>query len=61
MQDEEAKKNEKPLSNRERTAIKDELISELVAGCQNERDLFGPEGVFTRLEGAVMRACWRRR
>jgi transposase-like protein len=47
-------KTEKPLSNRERAAIKDELISELVAGCQNEADLFGPEGVFTRLKGAVM-------
>jgi putative transposase len=47
-------KTEKPLSNRERAAIKDELISELVAGCQNEGDLFGPEGVFTRLKGAVM-------
>jgi len=47
-------KTDKPLSNRERAAIKDELISELVAGCQNEGDLFGPEGVFTRLKGAVM-------
>jgi putative transposase len=47
-------KTEKPLSNRERAEIKDELISELVAGCQNEGDLFGPEGVFTRLKGAVM-------
>ncbi len=42
------------LSNRDRVALKDELISELVAGCQNEGDLFGPDGVFTRLEGAVM-------
>ena len=47
-------KTEKPLSNRERAAIKDELITELVTGCQNEGDLFGPEGVFTRLKGAVM-------
>src|SRR6476620_6150627 len=46
-------KTEKPLSNRERAAIKDELITELVAGCQNEGDLFGPEGVFTRLTGPV--------
>jgi len=40
-------KTEKPLSNRERVAIKDELITELVAGCQNDGDLFGPEGVFS--------------
>lgn len=46
------KKNK--LSNRDRAALKDELISELVAGCQSEGDLFGPEGVFTRLKGAVM-------
>ena len=52
--DQQEPKNEKPLSNRERAALKDELISELVAGCQNEGDLFGPEGVFTRLKGAVM-------
>lgn len=47
-------KLEKPLSNRERAVVKDELISELVANCQNEGDLFGPDGVFTRLKGAVM-------
>jgi putative transposase len=54
MDQQENTKNDKPLSNRERAALKDELISELVAGCQNENDLFGPDGVFTRLKGAVM-------
>jgi putative transposase len=47
-------KTEKPMSNRERAELKQEWIAELVAGCQNEGDLFGPEGVFTRLKGAVM-------
>lgn len=42
------------LSNRERAELKQELIAELVADCQTEGDLFGPEGVFTRLKGAVM-------
>lgn len=26
----------------------------MVSGCRTENDLFGPEGVFTRLKGAVM-------
>lgn len=42
------------LSNRERAELKQELIAELVADCQTEGDLFGPEGVFTKLKGAVM-------
>lgn len=54
MEEQEARKPEKPLSNRERVALKDEMIAELVAGCQSEGDLFGPDGVFTRLKGAVM-------
>lgn len=54
MEQQENNKNEKPLSNRDRAALKEEMIAELVAGCQNEGDLFGPEGVFTRLKGAVM-------
>jgi putative transposase len=54
MEQQENSKIENPLSNRERAAIKEELLSELVAGCQSEGDLFGPEGVFTRLKGAVM-------
>jgi len=54
MEQKDSTRNEKPLGNRERAELKDELISELVAGCQNEGDLFGPDGVFTRLKGAVM-------
>ncbi|MCP4304220.1 MAG: IS256 family transposase [bacterium] len=30
------------------------MLAELVANCQTEGDLFGPEGVFTKLKGAVM-------
>src|SRR5688500_18789487 len=48
------KSEKSSLSNRERVELKQELIDELVAGCQGEADLFGPEGVFTRLKGAVM-------
>jgi len=32
-----------------------EWLDELVAGCRTEADLFGPNGVFTRLKGAVMK------
>jgi putative transposase len=42
------------LSNRERVARKQELLDELLEGCQGEGDLFGPEGVFTQLKGALM-------
>jgi putative transposase len=41
-------------SNVERAMGKRELVDALVAGCRSEDDLFGPEGVFTRLKGAVM-------
>jgi putative transposase len=34
--------------------LKQDWIDELVSGCRTEADLFGPEGVFTRLKGAVM-------
>ncbi|MFT3925436.1 MAG: IS256 family transposase [Myxococcales bacterium] len=30
------------------------MVDELVAGCRTEADLFGPDGVFTKLKGAVM-------
>lgn len=30
-------------------------LDELVSGCRTEQDLFGPDGVFTRLKGAVMK------
>lgn len=42
-------------SNRERQALKHEWLDELVAGCRTEADLFGPDGVFTQLKGAVMK------
>jgi putative transposase len=42
------------LSNRDRAARKQELLDELLEGCQGEGDLFGPEGVFTQLKGALM-------
>jgi hypothetical protein len=47
-------RKETTLSNRERAEAKQEFIDSLVAGCQSEQDLFGPDGVFTRLKGAVM-------
>lgn len=50
----EANKEEKPVSNRDRLAAKQEFIDSLLEGCSSEEDLFGPEGVFTKLKGAVM-------
>jgi putative transposase len=52
----EARKEETsgPLSNRDRAAAKQEFIDSLLEGCSSEEDLFGPEGVFTKLKGAVM-------
>jgi putative transposase len=41
-------------TNRERVLAKQEFIDSLVTGCNSEQDLFGPEGVFTKLKGAVM-------
>ena len=41
-------------SNRDRQAAKAALIDELVAQCSAGEDFFGPEGVFTKLKGAVM-------
>jgi putative transposase len=43
-----------PLSNRDRAVAKQEFIDSLLEGCSSEEDLFGPEGVFTKLKGAVM-------
>ncbi|HVZ31301.1 MAG TPA: transposase, partial [Polyangiaceae bacterium] len=43
-----------PVSNAERAALRQEWIDELVSGCRTEADLFGPNGTFTRLKGAVM-------
>ena len=47
-------KQDKPASNRAVAATKAELIDALVSGCECSDDLFGPEGVFTKLKGAVM-------
>jgi putative transposase len=47
-------KEEKPVSNRDRASMKQELLDSLLEGCSTEADLFGPEGVFTKLKGAVM-------
>jgi putative transposase len=40
-----------PGSRRE---VRPELIDELVQGCSTAEDLFGPEGVLTRMKGALM-------
>ena len=45
---------QKKLSNAQKAELKGEWIDELVSGCRTEQDLFGPDGVFTRLKGAVM-------
>jgi putative transposase len=50
----ESNNEEKVVSNRERAAAKQEFIDSLLEGCRSEDDLFGPEGVFTKLKGAVM-------
>ena len=51
----EANKEEKALkSNRDRALAKQEFIDSLLEGCSSEQDLFGPEGAFTKLKGAVM-------
>jgi putative transposase len=43
-----------PKSNRELNASKAELIDQLLAQCEPGEDFFGPDGVFTKLKGAVM-------
>jgi len=50
--DKEEKKTEP--TNRDRLIAKQEFIDSLVAGASSEEDLFGPDGVFTKLKGAVM-------
>jgi putative transposase len=51
----EANKDDRAtVSNRDRAAAKQELLDTLLEGCSSEEDLFGPEGVFTKLKGAVM-------
>lgn len=44
----------KKLSNARKGELRQEWVDELVSGCRTEADLFGPDGVFTKLKGAVM-------
>jgi hypothetical protein len=51
----EASKDEKAaVSNRDNAAAKRELLDLLLEGSSTEEDLFGPDGVFTKLKRAVM-------
>ncbi len=51
----EAIKDDKvTVSNRDKAAAKQELLDLLLEGSSSEEDLFGREGVFTKLKGAVM-------
>ncbi|HWZ89467.1 MAG TPA: transposase [Polyangiaceae bacterium] len=51
----EANKEDKVLvSNRDRASAKQEFIDSLLEGCSSEEDLFGAEGVFTKLKSAVI-------
>ena len=43
-----------PVTNRDRAVAKQEFIDSLVEGCSTEEDLFGPDGAFTKLKGAVL-------
>src|SRR5690606_34070929 len=54
MEEQVMNQSKAPLSNRERSERKQELLAELLEGCSSEGDLFGPEGVFTRLKGELM-------
>src|SRR5215831_14741307 len=51
---ESIKEEKTTVSNRDRAAAKQELLDLLLEGSSSEEDLFGPEGVFTKLKGAVM-------
>jgi len=48
------KNTEKQSSCRPGVSNQSALVDALVAGCSNEEDLFGRDGVFTKLKGAVM-------
>lgn len=50
----EPQEPKKKTTNQERARLKAEWIEELCKGCSTQEDLFGPEGVFTQLKGAVM-------
>lgn len=43
-----------PQTNKDRTALKAEFIDQIVSEMSDGEDLFGPEGTFTKLKGAVM-------
>jgi hypothetical protein len=44
----------KRVRNSDVQSAKSELLDTLVKDCKTEADLFGPEGVFTELKGALM-------
>ncbi len=48
------KEDRATVSNRDRASAKQELLDMLLQGASTEQDLFGPEGVFTQLKGALM-------
>jgi hypothetical protein len=45
---------QKKVTNRDLQASKTELVEALIQGCKTEADLFGPQGLFTELKGALM-------
>ena len=51
---ESVKEDKATVSNRDRASAKQELLDMLLQGASTEQDLFGPEGVFTALKGALM-------
>jgi len=55
MEIQQTKKNGvRAKSNRELNASKAELIDQLMSQCGDGEDFFGPDGVFTKIKGAVM-------
>lgn len=47
-------KETKDGTNREQAELRSEWVDELARGAKTAEDLFGPDGVFTRLKAAVM-------
>lgn len=54
MKEQVAKESREQLSNRERSERKQELLDALLSECATEGDLFGSDGVFTKLKGQMM-------
>lgn len=57
MEDQKIDKSKSPTSNLSNVEVarnRQQWLDELVSGCQSEEDLFGPDGVFTKLKGSVM-------